>query len=128
VRQACIGQFIACAPPFRRGNHEPTATQTRQVIGQILPARAQRLGQLGRISRPSTQGQQQPSPYRIGQGMAETGEHLPVRQRLHAEIVQLELNKQDAELSGGDVTDERVPACPAVNSRLIGPGAAPESR
>jgi hypothetical protein len=55
------------------------------MVGQVLPADTEQVGQLGRIAGRVTQGEQQPGSRRIGQGMAEPGEDSSVRHRLHTD-------------------------------------------
>ncbi|GAB3960310.1 hypothetical protein GCM10027614_81870 [Micromonospora vulcania] len=80
------------------GDDQAAATQTRQVVGQVLPAGAQQFGEVGRVARAVPQREQEAGPDRIGQGVTEAGQDLAVRERLHRLTVHQMLNKRSAEL------------------------------
>ena len=62
VAEPAIGQLVAL-PPTVRGGHDQTAlAQARQMVRQPGPTDTESLGQLGRMSRPGLQGEQQPAP------------------------------------------------------------------
>jgi hypothetical protein len=88
VREMRIGQLIPGPATFRRGGDQTTAAKAGQMIRQVLPSRAQQHGEVSRIRRTIPQSEQQPGPRRIRQCMAEPGQDLSVRDRLHLATVQ----------------------------------------
>lgn len=83
MRQFRVGQLVAGAPTFRYRHHQAAAPQAGQMIGHALPRHPRCLGQIGRVTGPVLEGQQDSAPGLIGQGVTEASEHRHMRQGFH---------------------------------------------
>jgi len=72
ISQAAIGQLVSNLSALSNARYQPTPAQARQVIGDIRPAGAEGVGQIGRIRGSIHQyGQDAPSGG-VGQGCSDS--------------------------------------------------------
>jgi hypothetical protein len=83
VGEPRVGQLVPGPSTFGDGDDQAATPQAGQVVGQALPAHLQQVRQIRGIGRAFPQGQQDPGPGRVGQGVPEPGQHPTKRQSFH---------------------------------------------